>query len=94
MQRVFGASFQARKATQGARKCDVPGIFVTDRGEVWLLSCGSVTKDGLPQDRSRTAAADGSTAVRDTETTASVSSMKPSARIGVSAFLRASEAPG
>ena len=43
MQRVSGASFQARKETQGARKSDVPGIFVADPGEVWLLSRGTPT---------------------------------------------------
>jgi hypothetical protein len=43
MQRVFGPCFQARKQTRDARKRDVPGIFVTDRAEVWLLSRIPVT---------------------------------------------------
>jgi|GEM_PF-1895406 len=28
----------------GGRKCDVPGVFVTDRAEVWPLSHGDVTE--------------------------------------------------
>jgi len=43
MQRVSGAWSRAWKPTQGARKCEVPGIFVTDRAEVWHLSRGAVT---------------------------------------------------
>ena len=42
-QRVFGPCSRARKETQGARKCDVFGIFVNDPGEVWNLSRGVVT---------------------------------------------------
>jgi len=31
-------------------KRDVPGIFVTDRGEVWLLTRGDVTEVRPPHD--------------------------------------------
>jgi len=42
-QRVFCPSFKARKPTGSARKRDVPGIFVTDRVEVWHLSRRDLT---------------------------------------------------
>jgi hypothetical protein len=38
MQRDFGPSSRARKGLLGAGRCDVPGIFVNDPGEVWPLS--------------------------------------------------------
>jgi hypothetical protein len=43
MQRVPDTSFPARDPTEGARKRDVPGVFVTDPGQVCLLSRGAIT---------------------------------------------------
>jgi hypothetical protein len=43
MQRVPDTSFPARDPTEGARKRDVPGVFVTDPGEVCPLSRGAIT---------------------------------------------------
>jgi len=43
-QRVIDPSIPARKGPQRAGKCDVPGIFVTDRAEVWNLPDTGVTE--------------------------------------------------
>jgi len=40
---VPGAWSGAREATRGARESGVPGIFVTDPGEVWHLARGTPT---------------------------------------------------
>ena len=44
MQRVPRPSIPARKEPLRAGKCDVPGIFVNDRAEVWNLPDGIVTE--------------------------------------------------
>jgi len=43
-QRVIGPSIPARKGPPGAGECDVPGIFVADRAEVWDLTGTIVTE--------------------------------------------------
>jgi len=43
-QRVSGPSIPARKGPPGAGKCDVLGISVTDRAEVWNLPDTIVTE--------------------------------------------------
>ena len=43
VQRVFGPPIEARKETEGARKGDVPGIFVNVPAEVWHLPHVTVT---------------------------------------------------
>jgi len=45
---VPGPYLRPRRATEGARACDVPGVFVTDGAELWHLPHGSVTEGRAP----------------------------------------------
>jgi len=42
-QRGFDPPIRAEKGPPGAGRCDVPGIFVNDPGEVWKLPDPIVT---------------------------------------------------